>query len=77
MGLESKVVYIEILDKLMTLSSSCENLSSISEVFCLVDNGMESGRLELADVFTIALLPDRLKTCFLLKPIEGTTQVDA
>lgn len=67
----------EILDKSMKLSSSCENLSSIPEDSCSVDNGIENGRLELSDVFTIALLPDRLKTCFLAKPIEGTTQVDA
>ena len=68
---------VEILDKLMKFSSSCEKLSSISEDSCSVENGTENGMLELSDVFVNALLPDRLKTCFLVKPIDGTTQVDA
>ena len=68
---------VEIRDESMKLPSSCGNLSSISEHCCSVDNGMENGKLELSDVFTVALLPDRLKTCFLVKIIDGTTQVDA
>ena len=67
----------EILDKSMKLSSSCEYLSSISEDSCSVDNGIENGGLELSAVFTIALLPDRLKTRFLVNPIDGAMQVGA
>ena len=67
----------ETPDKSIKLSSSCENLSSISEDSCSVDNGIENGSRELSNVFTIALLPDRLKTGFLAKLIEGITQVEA
>ena len=63
----------------MKFSSSCEKLFSLSEGSCSVsvDNGMENGRMEFSDVFTIVLLPDTLKTCFFAKYKEGTTQVNA
>ena len=67
----------EKLDKSMKFSSSCEKSSSASEDSCSVDSGMEKGKLELSEVFTIKLLPDVPETCFLSKIAEGTTHVDA